>query len=82
MLMSNQRGRGHEPVTVLGSIRSFVSSERDCIIPPVSREATYQHGATDYTVDVQKTRRKMGKIQQITKPVTLHTRASDRSMLT
>ena len=25
MLMSNQRGRGHEPVTVLGSIRSFVT---------------------------------------------------------
>ena len=25
MLMSNHRGRGHEPVTVLGRIRSFVT---------------------------------------------------------
>ncbi len=25
MLTSNQRGRGHEPVTVLGRIRSFVT---------------------------------------------------------
>jgi hypothetical protein len=40
MLTSNQRGLGHEPVTVLGSRRSFVTVK--AIDPPLATTSVFR----------------------------------------
>ena len=57
MLTSNQRGRGHEPVTVLGSIRLAVAVNiRRLLVNPVKgRPGTKRHPTSSHSAVLEET---------------------------